>query len=116
MWGERSIPKLIVVTPMISIALLVLIITYFYVDKMQNDLQRESRLLKERLITDKKNNMEAWGESVVRHLALNEAHIEENVKTELKERITLAHDTAQFLHKKYSGKMSFVEVINVLPE
>ena len=98
--------RLIVITPLVALAILTVIITSFYIDKLNYYFkENDARYLQEYLDGEKRQ-----GEEFVKEIDIlanyNVEHLEESVKKELDGRLELAHRTAAFIYNKYSGRLS----------
>jgi len=103
--AERWTLRLIIITPMVALAILTVVITTFYIDKMEFYFkQNAQRYLAEYIESEK-----SQGEAVVRDIYLLSDYktnrIEEQMKKELDERVALAYNTAEIIYKKYKGKL-----------
>jgi len=107
---ERWTLRLISITPLAAIAILTVVITSFYIDKLNYYFNENAkRYLDEYIIGEK-----AQGEEFVKDIEIladyDFEHLEESVKKELDERLLIAHKTATFIYSKYHGKLSEREI------
>ncbi len=97
--------RLIFITPLVALAILTVVITSFYIDKLNYYFkENDARYLQEYLDGEKRQ-----GEELVNDIDIlanyNVVHLEENVKKELDGRLELAHRTAAFIYNKYRGTL-----------
>jgi len=107
---ERWTLRLISITPLAAIAILTVVITSFYIDKLNYYFNENAkRYLDEYIIGEK-----AQGEEFVKDIEIlanyDFEHLEESVKKELDERLLIAHKTATFIYSKYHGKLPEREI------
>ncbi|MEE8588193.1 MAG: cache domain-containing protein [Sulfurimonadaceae bacterium] len=104
--GERWTLRLIIITPLAALAILTVVITSFYVDKLNYYFKENAaRYMDEYTMGEKRQ-----GEEFVKDINIlanyNFEHLEESVRKELDERLKLAHKTASFIYNKYQGQLS----------
>ena len=101
MFGEKAIPRLIIVTPLVTILILTALITYLYMDKLNSYFTVESQRFVDEFIIVEKSRSEDWVDKIIRLLTYNNALLEERVKKELKERVATAHERATYIYDRY---------------
>ncbi len=104
--GERWTLRLIIITPLVAIAILTVVITSFYVDKLNYYFQENAaRYLDEYVINEKRQ-----GEELVKDINIlthyRAEQLEESIKKELDKRLEIAYETAAFIYDKYEGRLS----------
>ena len=104
--GERWTLRLIIITPLVAIAILTVVITSFYVDKLNYYFQENAaRYLDEYVINEKRQ-----GEELVKDITIltnySSEQLEESIKKELDDRLKIAYNTAAFIYEKYQGRLS----------
>ncbi|MEA1920399.1 MAG: cache domain-containing protein [Campylobacterota bacterium] len=108
--SERSISRLIVISPLLTVALVIATATYLYVKRIRETYSDEqSRYLKEYL-SEQKVESENWVKQTIQLLEFSENNLVEDVKKELKSRVNLAYDTATYIQDKYN-KLSHAVII-----
>ena len=104
--GERWTLRLIIITPLAALAILTLVITSFYIDKMNFYFKENS----ERYLAEYISGEKRQGEVFVRDINLlaqyTVNHLDDNTKKELDERLELAHKAAEIIYNKYHKKLS----------
>jgi len=104
--NERCTLRLIIITPLVAIAILTVVITSFYVDKLNYYFhENAARYLDEYVISEKRQ-----GEELIKDINIltkySAEHLEESVKEELDARLKIAYRTAEFIYDKYKGRLS----------
>ncbi len=103
---ERWTLRLIIITPLVALAILTVVITSFYVDKLNYYFKENAARYLEEYIRSEK----IQGEELVKDInvltSYSVAQLEVSVKEELDERLKIAHATASFIYDKYKGKLS----------
>jgi signal transduction histidine kinase len=108
--SERSISRLIIVTPLLTVSLVIATATYLYVKRIRDTYKDEQeRYVKEYLDTQKLES-ENWVKQTVQLLEFSEKNLMGDIKKELKNRVGLAYDTATYIHDKYN-KLSHAVII-----
>ncbi len=108
--SERSISRLIVISPLLTLLIVMATATYLYVKRIRDTYADEqSRYLKEYLIAQKAES-ENWVKQTKQLLEFSEKDLINDIKRELKSRVLLAYDTASFIEEKYK-KLSHAIVI-----
>ena len=104
--GERWTLRLIIITPLAALAILTVVITSFYIDKMNFYFKENA----ERYLAEYISGEKRQGEVFVRDINLlaqyTVNHLDDNTKKELDERLALAHKAADIIYKKYHKKLS----------
>jgi hypothetical protein len=104
--GERWTLRLIIITPLAALAILTLVITSFYIDKMNFYFKANA----ERYLAEYISGEKRQGEVFVRDINLlaqyTVNHLDDNTKKELDERLELAHKAADIIYNKYRKKLS----------
>jgi len=101
LFSEKSLPKLIIITPIISIALLTIFITYYYVQKVSYFVEEDSKLLIQEYVKTEKVQSEAWVKQLILLFEYTHSNIEQNIKVQLKSKVDLAHKSATHIYDKY---------------
>jgi signal transduction histidine kinase len=117
-FNEKSIPRLIMVTPLLVIALLAFLSTTFYIEKTDRYFSRWSQKFVKNYIDEQKRESEAWTQRMVNLFNYESSLLQKNMEQELHERIALAHQSATKLyennHKKLSSKLIKKLIVNSL--
>jgi len=107
---ERWTLRLIGITPLAAIAILTVVITSFYIDKLNYYFNENAKRYLDEYIMGEK----AQGEEFVKDIEIladyDFAHLEESIKKELDERLLIAHKTATFIYNKYHRKVPESEI------
>ncbi len=103
---ERWTLRLIIITPLASLAILTVVITSFYIEKLSYYFKENA----ERYLNEYVAGGQRQGEALVKDISIlanyNFEHLEESVKKELDDRLELAYKTALFIYNKYQGRLS----------
>ena len=102
MLSEKNIPRLMIVVPVISIVLLTVLITYFYIAYRHQHFKLESERLKQEYIASEKEDLQSRLLSLQLLLTKKYENMEKPMSTELISRVNVAYDTAQHLYSRYS--------------
>ncbi|MGB5965910.1 MAG: cache domain-containing protein, partial [Sulfurimonadaceae bacterium] len=89
-----------------ALAILTLVITSFYIDKLNYYFKENAARYMDEYIMGEKRQGEEFVKDINTLANYNFEHLEENVKKELDERLKLAHKTASFIYNKYQGQLS----------
>lgn len=100
---ERNIPRLIIIVPVLSIMILTVLISYFYVSYRHQHFKIESERLKQDYIEGEKKHLQERLGTLYLLLQKKYEEMEIPMRKELVSRINVAYDTAEFLHKRYSS-------------
>ncbi|MBN2895298.1 MAG: cache domain-containing protein [Campylobacterales bacterium] len=101
--SERSIAKLILLTPLFSVLLVVGVATYLYVKRIRETYHDEQQRNLKAYIATRQLQSENWIKQTVQMLEYEEAHLEVGIRSTLKSRVDLAYDTALYIHEKYQN-------------
>ena len=108
--SERSLSRLIVISPLLTVSLVIATGTYLYVKRIRDTYSDEQkRYTKEYLIAQKKES-ENWVKQTIQLLQYSEDNLLVDMKKELKSRVNLAYDTASYIQDKYK-KLSHAVII-----
>lgn len=108
--GETWLPRLIVIVPLVTIAVLTTVIACFYADRFKHYFEEESgRYLKEYTEGKKKQGVAFVGDLKQLFIYKNN-RVEEEMEASLKERVGIAFETAAFIYEKYHGKRSDAQI------
>jgi len=99
---ENNIPRLIIIFPVLSIMILTVLISYFYVSYRHQHFKVESQRLKQDYIDGEKKHLQERLESLYLLLQKKYENMKKPMSEELVSRINVAYETAEFLHKRYS--------------
>ncbi|OQX57730.1 MAG: hypothetical protein B5M52_06895, partial [Helicobacteraceae bacterium 4484_230] len=110
LFSEKSIPRLVLIAPLLTLAAVTAAIVYFYANRFNYYFEAESRrYLKEFINVEKKQ-----GEEFIKDLGLlldyKENHIEDDIRKSLVERVDIAYETAAYIYDKYHGKLSAEQI------
>ncbi len=100
--SEKNIPRLMIIAPVISIVLLTVLITYFYISYRHQHFKLESERLKHEYINSEKKELEHRLLSLELLLKTKYENMEKPMSAELTSRVNIAYDTAEHLYKRYS--------------
>jgi signal transduction histidine kinase len=99
---EKNIPRLMIIVPVLSVILLTVLITYFYILYRHQHFKVESERLKQEYILSEKKELQERLRSIRMLLQKQYENMEEPMKKELVSRVNIAYDTALYLHHRYS--------------
>ena len=99
--GERWTLRLIVITPLVALAILTVVITSFYIDKMDFYFQKNAERYLSEYVAGEKRQGEAFVQDIDLLTQYTIDHLDENIKKELDERIALAYTIASTIYDKY---------------
>ena len=100
--NEKNIPRLMIVVPVISIVLLTVLITYFYIAYRHQHFKLESERLKQEYISSEKKDLQSRLLSLQLLLKKKYENMEKPMSQELISRVNIAYDTAEHLYGRYS--------------
>lgn len=104
--GERWTLRLIIITPLAALAILTLVITSFYIDKMNFYFKANAERYLAEYISGEKRQGEVFVKEIDLLAKYTVNHLDENIKKELDGRLELAYRTADILYQKYRKKLS----------
>ena len=99
---EKNIPRLMIIVPVLSVILLTVLITYFYILYRHQHFKVESERLKQEFVLSEKKELQERLRSIQMLLQKQYENMEEPMKKELVSRVNIAYDTAVYLHHRYS--------------
>lgn len=107
---KRMIPYLIVLVPLTLVLTASFFITTFYIDKVSAYFRHvKERSIKEH-IESKKAKSEILAEQLNLLFDYKYNRLEEDIKTELSQRVDMAYESARFIYEKYEGKKDKREI------
>ncbi len=110
MFNKNSIPKLIVIFPILMIFTITFVSGYFYIKTLREYTQKSANdKIKTYISTQIKEN-ETLIQNIGDLVKYLDSTLEKNMKDELKERIDLAYKSAHYLYNKYKDKKSEKEI------
>ncbi|MCJ7764685.1 MAG: cache domain-containing protein [Thiovulaceae bacterium] len=98
--------RLIIITPLAALAILTVIITSFYIDKLNYYFKENAARFLQAYIDSEKRQGEEFVKDINILASYNVEHLEESVKKELDGRLDVAHRTAAFIYNKYKGTLA----------
>ncbi len=104
--SERWTLRLITITPLAALAVMAVVITSFYIDKLDYYFKSNADRYLNEYIEAEKRQGERYIKEVVTLATFSDEHLEEGVKRALDARMRLAHRTATYIYDKYHGKIS----------
>ena len=104
LFNERSLPKLIIITPLLLVAMITIFITSFYSQRIESFVQEDSQTLIKEYIQTQKTKSEGLVKQLLLLFDYTHSKIEQNLKLELKERVDLAYNSATYIYNKYHKK------------
>lgn len=99
---EKNIPRLMIIVPVLSVAILTVLITYFYILYRHQHFKIESERLKQEYIVSEKKQLQERLQSILLLLQKKYENMETPMREELVSRVNIAYDTAQYLYHRYS--------------
>ena len=104
--SEKWIPRLIVITPLLTLAVVTFLIVYFYAQRFNYYFEEESRRYMAEFVKVEKKQGEEFVKDLGLLLEYKDNRIEEEIKKTLTERVNIAYDTAKYIYDTYHGKIS----------
>jgi signal transduction histidine kinase len=108
--SERNILRLIIITPLLTILLVIATATYLYVKRIKDTYKDEQKRYIKEYIASQKLQSENWVTQTIQLLEYSNNQLENNIKKELKQRVDIAYDTASYIQEKYN-KLSHEVII-----
>lgn len=106
LFGERWTLRLITITPLVALAIMTVVITSFYVDKMNFYFKANAKHYLEEYISGEKRQGEVFVKDIDLLATYTVNNLNENIKKELDQRLELAYKTAEFIYQKYHKRLS----------
>ena len=103
---ERWTLRLIIITPLASLAILTVVITSFYIEKLSYYFKENAERYLNEYVAGEQRQGEALVKDIDNLANYNVEHLEESVRKELDDRLELAYKTALFIYNKYQGRLS----------
>ena len=104
--GERWTLRLITITPLVALALLTVVITSFYIDKMNFYFEENAKHYLSEYIAGEQRQGEIYVKDIDLLATYMVNNLDNNIKKELDERLLLAYKTAETIYEKYHHKLS----------
>jgi len=104
--GERWTLRLIIITPLVSLAIFTVVITSFYIDKMRLHFNANTEQFLKEYIDFEKREGEAYVNDIETLVEFTEENLERRVKDVLDVRMDLAYRTANYIYDKYHNRIS----------
>jgi len=108
--SERSLSRLIVISPLLTVSLVIATGTYLYVKRIRDNYNDEQNRYKNEYLIAQKSESENWVKQTIQLLQYSEDNLITDIKKELKSRVNLAYDTASYIQDKYK-KLSHAVII-----
>lgn len=99
--SERWTLRLIIITPLAALAILTVVITSFYIDKMNFYFQANAQRYLDEYIAGEKRQGEMFVKDIDILARYRVEHLDEKIKKELDERLELAYKTADLIYRKH---------------
>lgn len=103
--SESSIPKLILITPLLIIVILTVIFIKFFMVKMDSYFEKEQTRFVKEFISNEEKASKQWLEQINALFLYSNNRLERTIKRDLKNRVDLAKKTAHYIYEKYDGKI-----------
>lgn len=100
--SERWTLRLIIITPLAALAILTVVITSFYIDKMNFYFQANAQRYLDEYIAGEKRQGEMFVKDIDILARYRVEHLDEKIKKELDERLELAYKTAELIYRKHA--------------
>jgi len=107
---ETSIPKLILITPLLIITVLTAIFINFFIVKLDEYFEKENHRFISEYIANEESQSQAWVQQVSLLLHYSDNRLERAIKSELKNRVDLAYKSANFIYDKYHTTMTSSQI------
>ncbi len=106
LFGERWTLRLITITPLVALAIMTVVITSFYVDKMNFYFKANAKHYLQEYIAGEKQQGEVFVKDIDLLATYTVNDLDDNIKRELDQRLELAYKTAAFIYRKYHTRLS----------
>jgi len=103
--GERWTLRLIIITPLAALAILTVVITSFYIDKMNFYFKVNAERYLSEYIASEKSQGEVYVKDINLLASFMLANLETDIQQELDERLDLATQTANSIYEKYHKRL-----------
>lgn len=107
---KRVISYLIVLVPLALVLTASFFITSFYIEKVNAYFQKVKEISIAEHIESKKAKGEIWVDQLNLLFDYKNNRLIDNIKTELKQSVDMAYDSARYIYEKYSVKKSSREI------
>jgi signal transduction histidine kinase len=104
--GETWLPRLVVIVPFAVLVVIAAACVYWYAERLVHYFEEEKGHCLEAYIEAEKSRGEAYVGALKQLFSEKNSRIEEKMKTALKERVGIAHETADSIYEKYNKKLS----------
>jgi len=108
--GERWILRLIIIMPLVTLAILTVVITSFYIEKMNTYFQQNNARYMSEYIAGEKRKGEVYVNDIVTLADFITKSLDKKIKKELDERLFIASNSAEMIYRKYHKIRSAKEV------
>jgi len=104
--GERWTLRLIIITPLAALAILTVVITSFYIDKMNFYFKENAQRYMQEYVDGEKRQGEVYVKDIDNLAGFILSNLEQNIKEDLDDRLSLAYQTADKIYTKYHKRLS----------
>jgi len=108
--GERWILRLIIIMPLVTLAILTVVITAFYIEKMNAYFQENNRQFMSEYVAGEKRKGEVYVKDIAILASYITEHLDEKIKGELDARLDIAYNAAELIYEKYHKRRPKKEV------
>lgn len=108
--GERWTLRLIIITPLAALAILTVVITSFYIDKMNYYFKANAQRYISEYVAGEKRKGEVYVKDIDLLAEFLITNQEKNIREELDGRVKLAYKTAEKIYEKYHKRLPKREV------
>ena len=108
--GERWILRLIIIMPLVTLAILTVVITAFYIEKMNAYSQENNRRFMSEYVAGEKRQGEVYVKDIATLASYITEHLDEKIKGELDARLDIAYNAAELIYAKYHKRRPKKEV------
>ncbi len=115
MFSEKNIPKLIILTPIVTVLLIAFFTIYFFIQNQYKYFEDESRRVEKEFILKQKNILKKEINSVISYIDYHEKKAQEEIKTRVKNTVELLYNQLMILIKdKYLDDYKKAQLIKQL--
>ncbi len=108
--GERWTLRLIIITPLAALAILTVVITSFYIDKMNYYFKENAARYLAEYISGEKRQGEVYVRDIDLLAQYTFEHLQEKTRRELDGRLELAYNAAEIIYNKYENRLPEKEI------
>jgi signal transduction histidine kinase len=108
----KLLPKLIIVIPSLLVLVVGFFMGTFYIDKLEQHFEQARKNSINEYIVNKKKETQTWVNQLQSLFQYKSNSIEDSIKQELKIRVDLAYESANYIYDKYKNSKSKEDIKN----